>query len=165
MTVHNPHFFVGREQQLRDLIDHPGKHDLHQAACIGTDTDAYHPEDGRPDELSLFRCQGCPARLACLALALRAEDPEARVGWYGGLGPADRDDIAANLRLGANQPALPDRAMQAVRLRTAGWTVAEIAAQLACSRRTIQRYLRTAVADRGAGQPARAASDDRDRHP
>ena len=41
----------------------------------------------------------CPARLACLALALRAEDADAREGWYGGLAPADRDDIAHILRL------------------------------------------------------------------
>ena len=58
------------------------------------DPDAYHPDDGQPDELALFRCNGCPARLACLAPALRAEDPDVREGWYGGLGPIDRDDVA-----------------------------------------------------------------------
>jgi AraC-like DNA-binding protein len=144
MTMHKPPFFAGREQQLRDLIDHPREHDLDRAACAGADTDAYHPDDGQPDELSLFRCQACAARLACLALALRAEDPEARAGWYGGLGPADRDDVAASLQLGAPRPVPPERAMEAARLRAAGWTIAAIAAQLACSRRTVQRYLRTA---------------------
>ena len=38
------------------------------------------------------------ARLACLALALRAEDADAREGWCGGPN-ADRDDIAHILRL------------------------------------------------------------------
>ena len=141
-TLRNPYFFAGREQQLRNLIDHPGKHDLDHASCTGANTDAYHPEEGPPDELTLFRCQGCPVRLACLALAFRAEDSGARAGWYGGLGPADRDDIAADLRLSVDQPAPPGRAMEASRLRAEGWTVSEIAAQLACSRRTVHRYLR-----------------------
>lgn len=138
----NRYFFAGREQQLRNLIDHPGKRDLDHASCAGANTDAYHPEEGPPDELTLFRCQGCPVRLACLALALRAEDSGGRAGWYGGLGPADRDDIAAVLRLSVDQPATPDRALEAARLRAEGWTVSEIAAQLACSRRTVHRYIR-----------------------
>jgi hypothetical protein len=140
--VHDPYFFTGRERDLRDLIDHPTNHHLGLAACTGTDPDVYHPDKGQPDEMSLFRCTGCPARLACLALALRAEDADAREGWYGGLGPADRDDIASILRLEPSQSAPPDRAIEAARLRASGWTINQIAAQLSCSRRTVQRYLR-----------------------
>jgi hypothetical protein len=120
--VHDPYFFTGREQELRDLIDHPTNHHLGLAACAGTDPDVYHPDKRQPDEMSLFRCTGCPARLACLALALRAEDADAREGWYGGLQPADRDDIGPLLRLEPSQSAPPDRAIAAEPSSdTSGW--------------------------------------------
>lgn len=125
--MHHPYFFAGREQELRDLIDNTAKCNVDLAACAGADPDAYHPEEGIPSERSLDRCTGCLARLACLALALRAEDPGERVGWYGGLGPADRDGVAAALRLEAPEPPPPDRAVEAGRLRAAGWTVNRIA--------------------------------------
>ncbi|WP_322750421.1 MULTISPECIES: helix-turn-helix domain-containing protein [unclassified Frankia] len=141
----NPYFFEGRERELRDLVDHRINDNLDQAACAGADPDVYHPDEERPDELSLLRCAGCAARIACLALALRAEDPEARHGWYGGLGPADRDDIAPTLQLDAPQPLPPDRAVEAAQLRAAGWTIGQIAAELGCSHRTVQRYLRAAA--------------------
>jgi DNA-binding NarL/FixJ family response regulator len=41
---------------------------------------------------------------------------------------------------------MPDRAVQAARLKADGWTVEAIAAELGCSRRTIQRSLRIAAA-------------------
>lgn len=111
------------------------------------DPGAYHPDEGRPTDLALARCFSCRARLACLGLALRAEDPEARCGWYGGLGPDDRDALAASL--GGRKPsAAPatDTEARAVRLRAAGWTIGSIADELRCSRRTVQRYLRKAAA-------------------
>ncbi len=120
---------------------------LGRAACSGMGPDAYHPDQGRPADLALARCAGCQARLACLALALRSEDPEARSGWYGGLGPADRDALAASLDL--DEPAAvleTDSATRAAQLRAAGWTISEIAVELGCSRRTVQRYLRKAAA-------------------
>jgi hypothetical protein len=143
--VHNPYFFAGRERELRDLIDHPVGHDLDHARCVGVDPDVYHPDDGQLDELALFRCTTCPARLSCLALALRAEDAGARTGWYGGLSPDDRDGIASILLLVPSQPEPPDRAIEATRLRASGWTVNQIAAHLGRSHRTVQRYLRRAA--------------------
>ncbi|WP_261556252.1 helix-turn-helix domain-containing protein [Frankia tisae] len=143
--MRSPYFFEGRERELRGLIDHRINDNLNQAMCAGADPVVYHPDEGRPDELSLLRCAGCAARLACLALALRAEDPEAREGWYGGLGPADRDDIAPALQVDTPQQPPPDRAVEAARLRAAGWTINQIAAVLGCSRRTVQRYLRAAA--------------------
>lgn len=140
--VHDPYFFTGREQELHSLINHPADHNLDKAACAGADPDIYHPDEGKLDELSLFRCTICPARLACLALALRTEDADARVGWYGGLGPAEREEVAAALRLEGSKPPL-DRATEASRLRASGSTVNQIAAQLGCSRRTVQRHLQT----------------------
>ena len=140
----DPSFLAGREQQLRDLIEHPGHRTLDEAACVGTDPEAYHPDQGRPDELALRRCRSCPIQLACLALALRAEDPDARAGWYGGLGPAERDRVAAHLRSPIGSSAPTGGPVEAAQLRAAGRTVTQIAARLGCSRRTVQRYLRDA---------------------
>lgn len=138
------HFLVGREQELRDLIQSPQHRDPVPAACRDGDVNLYHPEDGeQPAEGPLAVCVGCGGRLECLALALRAEDPETRHGWYGGLGPADRDRIAAMLRLPNGATPLPDRAFTAIRLGRDGWRINDIAQALGCSRRTVQRYLRS----------------------
>jgi AraC-like DNA-binding protein len=109
------------------------------------DPEAFHPEEGQPDDSVVIRCTGCIARLACLAFALRAEEPDMRCGWYGGLGPDDRDGVASVLGLKSPEPPVPDRAVQAARLQANGWTVEAIATELGCSRRTVQRYLRTAA--------------------
>ena len=81
----HPFFFTGHERELGDLVDHPDcrpiERQLRGAACRGMDVDLFHPEDGQADDLVIARCAGCPARLACLALALRAEEPDARAGW------------------------------------------------------------------------------------
>ena len=82
---HHPYFFAGRERELRDQSPRrPSAHTARprDAARRGMDPDLVHPDDGQPDELVIARCTGCPARLACLALALRAEEPDARAGWY-----------------------------------------------------------------------------------
>jgi Transcription factor WhiB/Helix-turn-helix domain of resolvase len=124
---------AGHHQLLR-LIANPASINVSQAACIGIDPDVYHP-DGDLDDISKARCAACPARTPCLALAFAAEDPTARAGWYGGYGPQHRDEIAAMLDIN-DSPA-----RKAHRLRAAGLTVNQIAAQLSCSRRTVQRYL------------------------
>jgi hypothetical protein len=142
---------LGGEAGLQSLIRNPSTKpifgQLQHAACRGMDPDVYHPDEGRPTDLALARCFSCHARLACLGLALRAEDPQARCGWYGGLGPADRDALAASLGLG-EPSAVPvtDTAARAARLRAVGWTIGSIADELRCSRRTVQRYLRKTVA-------------------
>jgi hypothetical protein len=149
--------FVGQsvtadtDAELRALVRNPSSKPLLSqlcyAACRGMDADLYHPDEGRPTDLALARCQGCQARLACVALALRAEDPEARTGWYGGLGPAERDALVTALDLGESKPApASDTATRAVMLRASGCTVRAIAAELGCSRRTVQRYLRRTAA-------------------
>jgi AraC-like DNA-binding protein len=119
---------------------------LRGAACQGMDPEAFHPVGEKPDSLTIVRCTGCMARLACLAFALRAEDADARSGWYGGLGPADRDDLATALGLLAGEAQPLDNVVRAARLRAEGWVVADIATELGCSRRTVQRYLRSVAA-------------------
>lgn len=138
-------FFVLREQEVRTFIEQLPHDVLHVAACRGEKPDIFHPEVGRPTDSDLAICEACQASVACVALALRAEDPDARVGWYGGLGPDDRDDLATRLCLTADEPVLLERAAEAIRLFRAGWTVSEIAAELECCRRTVQRYLRRAA--------------------
>ncbi len=121
------------------------------AACRGFDPDRYHPDVGRPTEDALRRCESCPTRVACVALTVRAEDPTLRAGWYGGLGPSERTELA--VVIGLERPisstqdgaAGPDRAGRASHLRDAGWTVNDIAVELGCSRRTVQRYLNDAA--------------------
>ncbi|MFD3521252.1 WhiB family transcriptional regulator [Streptomyces sp. NPDC058653] len=136
------HFLVGREQEFRDLIQSSQHPDSARAACRGMDVNLYHPADGkRPVERSLAVCVGCEGRLECLTLALRVEEPEARHGWYGGLSPADRDCVAVMLRLPKGTTPLPDRALTAIRLSRDGWRINDIAEELGCSRRTVQRYL------------------------
>jgi len=150
-TISGGRGIPGGEAELRSLIQNPSTRQifsqLQHAACRGMGPDVYHPDEGSPTELALARCLNCYARLACLGLALRAEDPEIRCGWYGGLGPADRDALAASL--GVGEPlaaAVTDTAVRAARLRAAGWTIGSIANELRCSRRTVQRYLRKAAA-------------------
>ena len=136
------HFLVGREHELRHMIQSSQQPDTARAACRDVDVDLYHPADGEtPAEGSLAMCVSCGGRLECLALALRAEEPEARHGWYGGLGPADRDRVAAMLRLPKGTTPLPDRALTVIRLSRDGWRINDIAQELGCSRRTVQRYL------------------------
>ena len=150
-TIFDERGILSDEAELRSLIRNPSSSPvfsrLEHAACRGMDPELYHPEEGRPTGLVLARCSSCRARLACLALALRAEAPDARYGWYGGLGPGDRDALAASLG-GGKPPAATaaDTEARAVRLRAAGWTIGSIADELRCSRRTVQRYLRKAVA-------------------
>lgn len=131
-------FYVGREDELRGLILKLDNQALDKAACVGRGTSEYHPMEGEPSPEALTRCTQCPARLACLALALRAEEPDLRYGWYGGVGPEERTLVA--LALDEDFSPLPeDEDDPAVALRRSGWTINDIAAELGRSRRTIQR--------------------------
>ncbi|MCB5181108.1 WhiB family transcriptional regulator [Streptomyces antimicrobicus] len=124
------------------LIETSSTSDFSGAACRGSDVDLYHPSDRqRPQPETLAGCARCGVRLDCLAVALRAEDPQARSGWYGGFGPEDRDAIAALLPLPRDE-ALSDRVRTARRLVDDGWLINDVAELLGCSRRTVQRYLR-----------------------
>ena len=143
----DPYYFADRDHELRTLIHHTDHRSLQcqlrGAACRGMDPGAFHPNDGQqPDDLLIARCTECPARLACLALALRTEEPDARAGWYGGLGPGDRNRVATDLHLGTPTPPMPEGAVRAAQLKAGGQTIGEIATTLGCSRRTVQRYLR-----------------------
>lgn len=134
---------------LGTFIDKPDYAALDKAACKGLPVQAFHPDKGEPERQHLELCDSCPGRLMCLALALRAEETDLRFGWFGGLGPSDRDDVADALDLpevvrDTSHPQ-DDRIAEAARLRATGSTVREIAAQLGCSRRTVQRYLKTAA--------------------
>jgi AraC-like DNA-binding protein len=144
-TEMNHQFLVGREHELRDLVTRRRHPDIAAAACRGVDANTYHPDHGSPDSAALSRCTRCGVRVACVAVALRGEDPTARAGWFGGLGPGDRHALAAKLDLLEPSPDSADRPSEAVRLRSNGWKINDIAAHLRCSRRTVQRYLKLAA--------------------
>lgn len=133
-------FFTGRETELRALINRDDRGVLQHAACRGIRNDEYFPDIGEPSAEVLARCTGCPARFACLALALQTETADDRHGWFGGLGPAERDRVAQNLGLPTAAPPAPDPRQDAAQLRQEGLTVDEIAQRLGCCRRTVQRY-------------------------
>jgi hypothetical protein len=142
-------FYAGREDELLDLLK-TQTINLSGAACAGVDPELYHP-DGPLDEVSAARCSICPVRMGCLALALRAEDPEFRSGWYGGLGPNARSRVAEELEVASAPHLSCDRTPEAVRLRAAGLSVTEIAVRLGCSRRTVQRYFSKSRAPKPSG--------------
>lgn len=64
------------------------------------------------------------------------EDADTRQGWYGGLGPGQRQDLAEALQLLPTPAAPPDPRADALRLREEGKSVNKIAELLGCSRRT-----------------------------
>lgn len=138
------HLDAGTEEaELRRLLRHMDFDALDKAACRGMDPEVYHPDVGSPDPLALAVCRTCPARLPCLAVALRAEDPDRRYGWFGGLGPTERRALVKKLKLGDRRRLGGDvGAARARRLFEAGWVINDIADELGCSRRTIQRWLR-----------------------
>jgi len=94
-------------EDLRPLVEMPitsrSFHELGGADCIDVPGDVFHPPTGRPPDWALALCRSCPARLPCLALAVRSEATEQRHGWYGGLGPAERARIAGHID-GADVP-------------------------------------------------------------
>jgi hypothetical protein len=122
------------------------------AACgdIPSGIDAYFPEDGElPPAGALALCSSCPVATECLATALIHESRCAeRDGWWGGLSPEAREDIAGRLGM---QPASAEPDSQcpadiARRLRSENRTIPSIAAELGCTERTVYRYLgRTAA--------------------
>lgn len=134
-----------QQVELLALVNHLTGDDLDGAACRGRSPDDYHPEVGRPGADALALCVDCRSRLGCVALALRAEDPDYRQGWYGGLSPAERQGLAEALHLARPARGEDDLAAAVAQLRGSGKTVAQIAQQIGRSRRTVQRYLNGAA--------------------
>ncbi|MXW57831.1 MAG: WhiB family transcriptional regulator [Acidimicrobiia bacterium] len=132
-----------------------------RAACrdLPDGLEAYYPDDGEvPALAAIVCCLRCPVSEECLAAAMIHEERDGyRNGWWGGLGPEERDDIAHRLRAtnplaettvpstdthtptdgeGTNQPA--DHARY---LRSLDHTIPFIAGELGCTERTVYRYL------------------------
>ncbi len=139
-------FFLAEHELLKTCVEQAPSKRLRFAACRGINPNRYHPEAGSPRSADLRRCLSCPVRLECAALALRNEDPEERAGWYGGLSPTDRAALANRLEPSDSQDdAQNDMTRRARELRESGWRVNEIASELGCSRRTVQRHLSQAA--------------------
>lgn len=78
-----------------------------QAACAGTDPAMWFPEDIRSPTLAAHAttsavqtCHACPVRDACLAETMRTEKSSRghRHGIYGGLTPAQRQELAVGMK-------------------------------------------------------------------
>lgn len=139
-------FFLADSESLVACIAQAPSDRLRYAACRGMHPDRYHPESRPPRSADLRRCRSCPVRLECVAVALRNEDPDERAGWYGGLSPTDRAVLAKQLGSPDDgDRALTDMTHRARELRESGWKVDEIASELGCSRRTVQRHLNQAA--------------------
>lgn len=138
------------ESRLAALVSNPtatSRRWGERAACVHTSSgiDAYFPDDGElPPADALALCRSCPVATDCLATALVHESQDGyRFGWWGGVGPDERQQIAQQLgiqtlpvELGIHEPA--DLARY---LRSQDHTITSIAALLGCTERTVYRYL------------------------
>ena len=128
------------------------------AACADLISDLASPyvpdDDGdAPPAEALERCGRCPVALHCLAAAMVFESgapDELRFGWWGGLSPDERRDVAVRIdlppvRINVDMEDLPP-AERALRLRAEECSIPAIAAELGCTERTVYRYLARAAA-------------------
>jgi hypothetical protein len=118
-----------------------------RAACahLSPDIDAYFPDDGElPPAEAMALCRSCPVAAECLATALVHESQDSyRFGWWGGVGPDKRQQIAKRLGIQTLPAELDIRepADLARYLRSHEHTITSIAALLGCTERTVYRYL------------------------
>lgn len=124
-----------------------------RAACTGQAMapDCYFPEEDHPPSVkALACCAACPVSHECLATAMVHEAIDGyRFGWWGGVGPVERDLLWAALDLPTSDPiaaGLRNPAAIARYLRTQRRTVTAIAAELGCTERTVYRYLAASAA-------------------
>lgn len=143
---------ISDETRLAALVSDPtitSRRWADQAACTDSwsGVDAYFPENSeQPPADALNVCRSCPVSSECLATALVYESQVGyRFGWWGGIGPGERAQIAA--RLGIHTPGVPialndgEHADIARYLRSQDHTIVTIAAVLGCTERTVYRYL------------------------
>lgn len=123
------------------------------AVCINAQVagDSYFPDDDQvPTAGALACCARCPVAHECLATALVHEAIDGyRFGWWGGLGPSDRDLVWAAMASPVLQPVdvdLRTPAAIARHLRAQRRTIPAIAAELGCTERTVYRYLAATAA-------------------
>jgi hypothetical protein len=103
-----------------------------------------------PSAEALACCAVCPVATECLASALVHEALDGcRFGWWGGVGPNERELLWGTFDVPARQPVevdLRNPAAIARHLRAQRLTVPAIAAELGCTERTVYRYLATSAA-------------------
>lgn len=123
------------------------------AACADLPHNPYIPEDdeAEPPASALRLCEACPVALKCLAVAMIHEGrDDFRFGWWGGVGPAERAELAVRLDIKPTAHPLDvdllPPAERALRLRMKNRTIQAIALELGCTTRTVYRYLASAAA-------------------
>jgi Transcription factor WhiB len=71
---------------------------MEDAACLGTDTEAFYPEAGGSTREAKRVCNnGCPVIKECLDFALRHRGDIGRFGVFGGLSERERRRLYASL--------------------------------------------------------------------
>lgn len=123
-----------------------------RAACtdLPPGGDAYFPDDGELLPVNaLALCRSCPVAAECLATALIHESRSGcRFGWWGGVGPDGREELARRLGIETVPVELDIRgpADLARLLRSQNLTIPSIAAKLGCTERAVYRYLANSAA-------------------
>jgi hypothetical protein len=123
-----------------------------RAACgdLPSGVDAYFPDDGELLPVNaLALCRSCPVATECLATALIYESRSGyRFGWWGGVGPDEREELARRLGIETVPVELDIRgpADLARLLRSQNLTIPSIAAKLGCTERAVYRYLANSAA-------------------
>lgn len=64
------------------------------AACRGTDTEAFYPVNGLPPKTAVRICQGCPIRNDCASYAIEHE----AYGYWAGMAEITRHEIRMGRR-------------------------------------------------------------------
>jgi hypothetical protein len=142
--------------RLVELVQNPATTTqawANRAVCttLPTGDNPYFPDDDDvPSTEALAFCAVCPVAQECLATALVHEALDGcRFGWWGGVGPIERELLWGALDLSAPQPVEVDlRSPGAIarHLRVQRLTVPAIAAELGCTERTVYRYLAAGAA-------------------
>lgn len=85
--------------RVQRLVPEPPRDWYSKAACKGMPAEAFYPGEGEKyDKLDGWdTCKICPARIHCLAFALRGEE---RFGLFGGTSAEQRQVLIAGLARG-----------------------------------------------------------------
>lgn len=80
---------VGARTEVPIIQNHFTADEVDQASCAQSDPDAWYPEKGRKDSVTIAKkvCKNCPIRERCLEIALENDE---RYGVWGGLSERER---------------------------------------------------------------------------
>jgi WhiB family redox-sensing transcriptional regulator len=115
---------------------------MQDAACRGADPELFFPVRGETTYEAKAVCAGCPVRFECLEYALRHSE---RFGIWGGLGERERRRLrqARGINNSGRPLFSPSERRRIAALDQQGRTDSDIASEMGCTIRTVQRVLTT----------------------